>query len=201
LTIGPGITILGAKGQIGINGGSSPASLLNEGVIHSDRPGTIRIRGVGTVNYGAFRSSSSGGSILVLDPWTNSGTVHVDGGPIITNNAWTNTGIVCLDPGSLLDANADFSQTSTGTLISEIISTADEGHGLIVVDGTATLDGVMRVEFTPGFVPAAGQSFVVLTYDDHAGEFSSIEAPGLDSSLQVVPTYFDTFFQVSIQPK
>ena len=122
------------------------------------------------------------------------------GGFLRADKTWANNGIARLGVGPFLESRADFTQTSAGTIISEIQSTANDGYGKMTVTGTATLDGVLRIEFENTFNPIAGQSFVVLEYGDHTGEFSSIEAPGLDPSLQVVPTYHDTFLEIAFQP-
>jgi len=179
LTIGSGITIVGARGCIGSDGNIFASSLINDGTIHSDRLGRITIAGTDWINNGLLQSSGDG--------------------DLFTFDSWTNNGVLRLGPGPLFDSRADFTQSSTGTFVVDVRSTAAEGNGLLLLTGTATLDGVLRLEFEDAFDPAAGQSFVVLEYGSRSGEFASIEAVGLDPSLQIVPSYEESFLELVIQ--
>lgn len=220
LEIGPDITIFGAGGQIGTFGGQPTPTLINHGTIHSDRPGFVTIRGTDWINNGSVLSSG-GGNVTTRDPWTNNGTVrvegasffdlggelnnqdtlHVSGGTLTARNAWTNNGTLRLGSGPFLDSKSDFTQSATGTFLSEIRSTSVNGFGKMIVSGTATLDGTLRIELGDTYTPSAGHSFVVLQYGNRVGEFASIEVPGLDPSLEAVPVYHDTFLEINIQQR
>ncbi len=179
LTIGPGITVFGTSGIVGADGGPFSASLVNNGTIHSDRPGTITVKGSDWVNNGTV-TSSGGGTIMTRDAWTNNGTFRIG-------------------PGPSLESAADYAQTSTGTFVSELRSTAVDGYGKMIVDGTAALDGALRIEFENTYAPAAGDSFAILQYGNHVGEFASVEVIGLDPGFAVVPTYGNTFLDITVQ--
>jgi len=198
MTIGPDITIFGAAGSVGESGLSFPASIINNGTIHSDRPGTITVKGTDWINNGTLRSSG-GGSLVTRSAWTNNGVVHADGGSLSATGTWTNNGTVRLEAGPTLQSSADFSQSSTGTLLSSVRSTAVDGYGKMIVDGTVTLDGVLRVEFEGTYSPAVGDSFAVLQYGNRVGAFASIEVPSLDPGLQIVASYEESFLTIIIQ--
>jgi len=129
----------------------------------------------------------------------NNGTLHVSGGGILgVLGSWTNNGIVRLGRGPALQSNADYTQASTGKLLAEIGSSGGDGHGKTIVTGTATLGGLLRLEFGDSFVLAAGPSFAALEYANRIGTFDSIEATGLDTGLQIVPSYGGSSLTVTI---
>ncbi len=200
LTIGPGITIHGAGGVVGAAGNVFPASVVNDGTIDSDQVGFIVVSGNGSINNGTFRSSfGQAGFLQIVGPWTNNGLVDADGGAFLVRDTWTNNGTLRLGPGPVFDSESDFVQSSFGTFITEIGSTASVGFGQMALTGTATLDGVLRVEFDVAFVPTVGKSFTVLSYGDHIGEFATIETVGLDPAFQIVPTYNANFLVLNIE--
>ncbi|MCH8146878.1 MAG: hypothetical protein IH987_02660, partial [Planctomycetes bacterium] len=172
MTIGPGITIVGANGAVGTDGGPFDASLVNQGTIHSDRPGIITVNGTDWVNDGVLKSSG-GGVLHARGAWTNNGTVHV--------------GVA-----SPFQSFEGYTQSSLGTLLIDISGLTATTVGKLTVTGTASLNGVLKIEFADTFVPSVGQSFLVLQYSSHVGEFASIEAPSLDPDLTLVPSYGST---------
>jgi hypothetical protein len=179
MTIGSGITVFGTGGIVGENGDVFPATLVNEGTIHSDRPGSISIRGIDWINNGTVRSSG-GGALRTFDAWINNGTVRIG-------------------PGPFLDSDSDFTQSSTGMFLTEILSTSPDGYGKMIVDGTATLDGVLRIEFEDSYNPVVGDSFAILQYGTRVGAFALIEAPLLDPGLQIAAFYDESFLNIVIQ--
>jgi len=181
LAIGPDVTILGAAGTVGTAGGQHAAAVASEGTIHSDRPGIIRIQGDEFFNLGTVRSSG-GGQLWVSAPWTNEGIVRIE-------------------PGPVADVDSDFTQSPLGTFVSVASTTASGGFGKMVVDGTATLGGTLRLEINEGFTPAAGQSFTVMQYGSRLGTFDLIEVPGLSPSLDVIANYDAPFVTLSVVAK
>ncbi len=171
MTIGPGITIAGGVGRVGPSTAffGAPASLINQGTIHSDRPGIILVDGTDWVNNGVLKSSGDGG-VRALGAWTNNGTVHAGA-------------------NSPFESLEGYTQSSAGTMLIDIAGIAAGDVGRLSVTGTAIFAGTMRVEFTDGFMPSAGQSFTVVEHDGHSGVFASIEAPSLGGDLVLVPSY------------
>ena len=220
MTIGPGITIAGANGRVGYNNTNfgAPVSLINKGTIQAiNHLGTLTLYGDDWINDGLLESFANSGQMdavgswtnngtvhvqggfTAFDTWTNNGTVHVDGGNFSAKDTWTNNGTLRIGSGPFIESLTDFTQSSTGTYVSEVRSMTEDGHGLMLVAGTVTLDGVVRLEFEPGFTPEAGQSFTVMLFGSHVGEFASIEAPGLDPSLEVVAVYSELSLSLRIQ--
>ena len=200
MRIGPGITIEGVNGVVGTNAvQGQTATLINDGVIHANRAGFFQVGGLNWVNNGTLRVSNTS-TLMLRDEWTNNGTVRAGGGTLRVFGTWTNHGVLRLGSGPAAQSDADCQQSPTGATVVEISSTAEGGYGKMVVTGTATLDGVLRVEFEDTFTPSAGQSFTVLQYGSRVGQFATIEAPGLDAGLQVVPTYGANSLVIAIEP-
>ncbi len=162
--IASGITVHGFRGGLG----NSSSPFINEGTVHSDRSGGfIEISGKDWSNAGLIRSSS--------------------GGVIFANNAWTNRGTVAVDPSSEFMATKDFTQDSAGELRVSVDGPGQAGK--LQVTGTATLAGKLAVELAPGFQPALGARFDVLTCGTRAGEFTSLTGREIGNGLVFSPEY------------
>lgn len=87
-----------------------------------------------------------------------------------------NQGII--EPGTsvgTLTVSGPFTQTASGVLSIELASLTSRDR--LVVNGPATLDGTIDVSFLPGFLPALGNQFQILTATSVTGSFSSVVAP------------------------
>ncbi len=93
--------------------------------------------------------------------------------------ATVNVGNIAFSSGSTL--NIDIGGTTPGSQYDQIISS-----------GTPTLAGTLSLSPYGGFVPVAGDKFIVMTYPGATGTFSSITgtspAPGLSYSVIYEPT-------------
>ncbi len=54
-----------------------------------------------------------------------------------------------------------------------------DGHDTLVIEGPATLGGILRIEAAPGLVPAAGERYTVLVAPSRSGLFESVLVPEL----------------------
>jgi len=71
-----------------------------------------------------------------------------------------------------------------GTLVIQIGGVfAGTQHDQINHAGTAGLGGELAVELISGFEPEVGDSFTILTYSDHVGEFDTLTLPPLTGDL------------------
>ncbi len=76
--------------------------------------------------------------------------------------------------GGVLTVNGPYQQAKTGTFATVIAGTTPGSKfGQLVVEGVATLAGVIKVTTGGGFTPSKGQSFQVMRYHSHAGAFTS----------------------------
>ena len=163
LTIGSGMTIRGKAGRVGSSGAT--VMVTNEGTIHSDEAGRIDVRAGGGFTNNATLEASGGGDLRLLDTWTNGGSIVVG-----------ETGTFAAASGLPL--------TGAGDLSVDIGSSAD--FGVITVTGLATLAGTLNINRTNGFVPTAGESFVIMTYDSVSGAFDTVNGTSISAGLDFV---------------
>lgn len=105
-------------------------------------------------NSGTLQKSALTGTTGISIPVTNSGTI------------------------SSLSGNIDFSDGLTpvgGTLLFGLSGPSD--YGTMEISGAATLAGGVGVLWLNGFVPANGNSFMLLTYSSFTGVFTNFTSP------------------------
>jgi len=61
---------------------------------------------------------------------------------------------------------------------------ADDEHDQINHSATAGLGGELIVELINGFMPGPGDSFTIMTYADHTGQFDALSLPALGEGLE-----------------
>jgi hypothetical protein len=119
----------------------------------------------------------------------NSGSGLIRGGGLLNVSDAIFTNSADIAPGSsagLLSLSGNYQQSAPGTYRCELGGlVAGSSHDQLVVIGSADLNGELAVSLINGFIPAPGDSFVILTYDSFTGAFadtSSLEgiAPGID---------------------
>mgnify|MGYP006130851401 CR=1 FL=1 len=70
--------------------------------------------------------------------------------------------------------NGDYSQNASSTLLTEILGiTAISEYDVLVVNGSASLDGILEIDLDCGAL-ALGDSFDILIADSIVGDFISI---------------------------
>lgn len=82
-------------------------------------------------------------------------------------------------PGTLSWTATQYAPLAGAHLAMEVAGTAPgSGHDLLAVDGNVVLGGSLDVQFTDGFVPGPGNSFVLLTATGTvSGEFAQASLP------------------------
>jgi hypothetical protein len=177
-------------------------SFVNEGVIQIG-PGTGKtwelepsgFANAGTIAVGAFNLATmrdtlrqTAGSTRVDGTMTfqNGAFLDLEGGRLggdgaITGNVESTGGVLdpSLDLGDAprsLKITGNYTQTQGGTFAVQLASGSSD---LVQVTGIASLDGAIAVDFAPGFVPAIGSQFTVLTAASVTGGFECIDASAL----------------------
>jgi len=131
---------------------------------------------------------------LVLQGATLSGTGTVDGD---LNNA----GIVAPgeSPGKIT-VTGDYTQTSVGSLEIEIGGTTPETeYDVLMVGGSAALDGTLEVTLWDGFIPEAGDQFEVLQFSSGSGDFATVNLPDLPMGKYWVRTFTETAMVLTVE--
>jgi Tol biopolymer transport system component/serine acetyltransferase len=136
------------------------------------------------------------------------GRLHLDGRlelmvlRIADGAALTGTGVApdvrsagTVAPGASpgrLDVHGSYEQGPTGTLSMEIAGpAAGTQYDILVISGAALLDGELRVTLSDGFVPGAGDEFVLLGATDVEGAFATTTLPALPEPLRWVVEHDD----------
>lgn len=141
--------------------------------IEVDDAGTSALANLARIAPGGLFAVRNGREFLSLNAFINEGTLMVGDASVLRVES----------PG-VLDAGArSYSQSSTGTLTLEIAGREPGRCGRVDVFGPVTLAGTLRVGLLGGFVPTPGDSFVVMTFDERDGAFTTWDgfdvAPGV----------------------
>ena len=135
---------------------SAPPLTANQGTVTLDGPGS---------SFPAINSLAS-----------NAGSFHLLGGRSFTTTGdLSNTGTLNVGPGSTLTVNGAYTQAASGTLEMQVGGPPSGGQfGQLAVTGQATLGGTLDVTLANGFGPTAGQTFPIVSYAGHTGDFAAI---------------------------
>ncbi len=142
-----------------------------------------RINFTGDFSQTAGAIDLAGGAIGTV----GNGTLAISGGVLegtgeVFANFVNDGGVV--SPGGdgavgTLIIHGNYTQTDAGTL--DIDLGGATSFDVLAVDGVATLGGALNVNLINGFTPSRGQSFAILTFASHRGNFTSISAGFGDS--------------------
>lgn len=107
------------------------------------------------------------------------------GGGVVTGNVENAGG--SLAPGNspgVFENRGDHRQGTGGNRLVQIAGTiAGTEHDLLVVNGSATLDGVLEILLLGDYQPLAGDQFPVFDFARTLGEFDTIGLPALLNGL------------------
>jgi RHS repeat-associated protein/uncharacterized repeat protein (TIGR01451 family) len=137
-----------------------------------------------TTNAANISLSGAGAAITGLGGLaTNSGSLSLTGGASFTTTAaLTNSGTLTVGAGSTLSVGGNFSQTSAGTLNTQISGQPASGlFSQLKITGSATLGGNFQLTLPSGFAPGRNAVYPVMTFASESGSFARVG--GLVSSL------------------
>lgn len=186
-----GVIDLKRNGTLGVGGSGTP-TLINDGVFQkSVGAGTNTLQeGLNFINNGTVRAQT--GTLLFNTPLHNpGGTLELAGGniqcaiPLVlsagkitgsgTLQAPSITSAGTVDPGSpaaTLVLSGDYTQLLTGSIYFDLAgATPGVDQAQVIVTGTAHLNGLIRLRFSPGYAPEIGAAYPVLSAASLTGKF------------------------------
>ena len=159
-------------GWLEIDSANVVGGFRNDGTVDVISGAVLAVDTTGTrtaANYGAiYLRDSSVLNVSRVGGLTNHGLLNPGGPPVegaLIVGLATIAGNVTLGSGSVVDIQlrgATFRQ-----------------YSVLGITGAATLGDTLRVQLSGGYVPSAGQTFVVVTWTSFSGTFCSVKLPTL----------------------
>ncbi len=173
-----------------------------------DQEGSLNIDG-GTLAFGGGFTQGGTGMTTLL----NGGTLATSDGPVdLQGGALAGIGSVDGDlsqggssltpgfsPGEIL-ITGSWTLGSGSTTVIELAGPGAAGvdYDQVAVTGTAGLDGTLHVVLLGGYVPAAGDSFSIVSYGTRTGQFQTLDLPDISAQgLQWTISYTATGVQLT----
>jgi hypothetical protein len=161
--------------------GSPGTTALTFGVAFNNNGGVVQVQ-TGTLSVGGdFIQNSGSTTVAAGAALAANGTVNIAGGLLagsgMVSGKLSNGGIV--SPGGagstgILTVVGSYTQTASGTLNLEIGGTsAGTQYDQLQVMGAATFAGTLDLSILNNFVPNVGNSFAVVPFASHSGDFAS----------------------------
>ncbi|PKN86869.1 MAG: hypothetical protein CVU46_06345 [Chloroflexi bacterium HGW-Chloroflexi-8] len=200
--------IFNANATTTMNGGTN-GSFINNGILNKNTSATTTTMNIGFTNNGeinviagtlTFPSGMTSGSGTIVDlgggTLGSGDTLFLESGASLIGSGTLNGNLNNggeVSPGNspgLITVNGDYTQATSGILTIELAGTTPATtYDQLAITGNAILDGTLDVSILAPFVPAAGNSFTILTYASRTGTFGTLDLPALPSGLEWETSY------------
>jgi len=171
-------------------------SLTNAGNVDIDGTGRINVVGgaylqtAGLTDVAGVLQVTGTGALVDLQGGTLRGT------GLVTGDVLNSAEVVPGNSAGTLQINGDYTQTAAGLLGLEIGGEiAGVDNDLLDISGSAAFDGTLNVEILAGFTPTVGDTFEVINYASHTGQFAAVSGAG-GCCGGFVPVYNPTFVEL-----
>ncbi len=149
-----------------------PTTLTLEGDLYIHNNKTFTVDG-GTFDFSAAMFGSGTVNALTTSTFTSSGWIH--------------PGDLDSNPFGVLNITGDMEMTG-GTVNIHLEGTTP-GTDLDVFNVTGALALAGELYVNQGITPVVGDTFTVMTFGSHVGEFTGYNGLGIDDALSLVPVY------------
>ena len=204
--------VVGGLGEGLLNTFSGGAAVIgrltvNNGIVR----GNVTVGSTAPKTGAEASADSARGTVVTGELFFNDGaeidadSITIAGGLLGGTGAFPfpvmNTGVISpggatVSPG-VFTAAAGYAQTPEGVLHIELAGEADAAdHDELVVAGTASLSGTLRLTVPRGFpYPTAGATYGILSADTLEGEFEAVD---LQEGLEATVAYSDTEVRATV---
>jgi hypothetical protein len=130
-----------------------------------------------TTNEATVILSGVGSKFTPLDTLAkNAGRFSILRGRNLNAGDFTNTGSVTVGADCRLAVSGNYTQAHSGSLDIELGGFLPNGpFGQLNVTRKAALDGALGISLVNGYVPRAGDSFLVMSYSQESGSFPALQ--------------------------
>jgi hypothetical protein len=111
---------------------------------------------------GAYSGGSLSGSGAISGSVVNSGATLAPGTPTVVGTV------------TFASSSSNYTQNASGTMNTKIGGTGSTEYDQVVVGGTATLGGTLKINLINGFSPVKGDTFTIVRAGSLAGQFASV---------------------------
>ncbi|HAC63627.1 MAG TPA: hypothetical protein DCF68_08835, partial [Cyanothece sp. UBA12306] len=202
LTIGSELTLSGGNLTINSLNNNGTSRLLNLGTIRADlinetividpdlfeNKGTLEALENSIVEITGNYTQTAGITNLQDGTLDITGMGNIENGSLVGSGTINATEIIndsLLNPGhstGILNLNGNYTQTIDGILNIEIGGTND--FDKLDISNTANLSGNLDISLVNNYTPMLGDSFEILTFGAHLGDFTNVNLPSLSNGLE-----------------
>ena len=200
-TIGDTVASLDATVQVAAGG-----TLSINGATTKTLMGSLTNKGLLLWNAGDINVPDSLTTATITNDTDATWVIGDDGLDLTTDlffgtNTFTNKGLLVIaddDDYGTNSLEADFTQTSTGTLRIELESPTNTKHDVLDVTETATLAGTLQVAELSGYAFDKDDEFTILTATSISGEFTKYDSSKMNAPVSPSPVYNSTSVVLSM---
>ena len=178
------------------------ADVINDGSVEVDVYTSLTRSGGSWLNNGTLTLGTSASLYCGNGSFGNNASGVIAGNGYLDRSAATFTNEGTFRPGSspgVLTVYGSYVESPGANLDIEIGGrSAGLGYDRLQSSGAATLAGELNVALVNGFVPVAGDSFVVATFPSHTGAFADIHLPTLPPTLRWDPVVSATDVRLNV---
>jgi hypothetical protein len=163
--------------------------LQNQGDVIVNAGATLQVDGVFTQLAGTLTLTNGTLTVTPGDKLLNLQGGALYGTGTINANVFNSAQIFPGGDGTtgILTINGNYTQTADGVLSIDLGgTTAGTGYDQLKVNGAATLGGTLLVNLVGAYMPVLGDTFQVMTFTSHTGDFAAVTFPTLDGGLFLV---------------
>jgi hypothetical protein len=175
--------------------------VTNDGLLLAGTGSTIRLLGASAITQNSGETRLVGGTVRAT-------TLNIQGGRL-TGNGTVNGSVINAslvapghggDPTGTISIRTNYQQTAAGSLEVDVAETASIEFARLLINGTATLAGLLSINVVNPFVPLLADTFAALTFESLVDSFDSFSGLELGSGLKLDVDEETTLIELVVVP-